>query len=72
MAKYIMLFSGVLGLLVYGEEDRKTPRKAGRDFVAPLLRARAASPMPESEKEWEVLKKTMDGANQGRVFFRLA
>ena len=61
MARYIILFYGILGLLVYGGEDRKTPRKAGHEFVDPLLRAQAASPMPESEKDWEVLKEKWMG-----------
>jgi hypothetical protein len=64
----IILFSGILGLSVYGEEDRKTPRTAGQEFVAPLLRARAASPMPESEKEWEVLKDKWMGRIKDECF----
>ena len=64
----IILFSGILGLSVYGEEDRKNPRTAGQEFVAPLLRARAASPMPESEKEWEVLKDKWMGRIKDECF----
>ena len=64
----IILFSGILGLSVYGEEDRKNPRTAGQEFVAPLLRARAASPMPEGEKEWEVLKDKWMGRIKDECF----
>ena len=68
MARCIILFSGILGLLVYGEEGSKTPGTVGQEFVAPLLRARAASPIPESEKEWEVLKDKWMGRIKDECF----
>ena len=68
MIRYIILFSGVLGLFAYGEEGRKNPRKAGQEIVDPLLRARAESPVPDSEKEWEVLKNEWMGRIKEECF----
>ena len=56
MFRYIILLPGILGALVFGEEDKNTPKVAGQEFVAPLLEERAASPVPANKEEWEELK----------------
>ena len=53
MFRYIILLPGILGALVFGEEDKNTPKLAGQEFVAPLLEERAASPVPANKEEWE-------------------